>query len=292
MSSEKIRNTAETFRRTRGKAANGGAETPETRANGSVAARAKASPNGSCAAKKANGRANGSANHAAAAVGATDAEFRANGHGRAFESVLAAPAPPVLPDAASDGARVNPNAAAACPAVAGMVRDAHAEVAEGGIGASGALAHAHVHEHARTFSGPADGLGGVPRWDESAIARVNGDPRPSSAEEEQSRMDGIAPRVPSENTQRAHGAAAPNDGGETPLPEDPADFVQEIHRRVDLIEMWIGKLTSEDEKISQRALEKLTDMLYKGAALVEEPQHPVLLDFESAVGRRALGVLE
>jgi hypothetical protein len=248
MSSEKIRHPAETVRRTRGKAANGRAETPETRANGSVAARAGASLRGSRAAKKANGHANGSANHAAAAAGANGAAFRANGHGRAFESVHPAAAPLMLPDAASDGARVNPDAAAAYPAAAGMVRDAHAEVAEGGNGASGTPA-------------------------------ANGRMRIPMQNWEQTLSEGAAPRVPSETMQRG--------AGETPLPDDPADFVQEIHSRIDLFELWIGKLTSEDEKISQRALEKLTDMLYKGAAPLGDQPQPIVIDIDSAVARRA-----
>ena len=63
---------------------------------------------------------------------------------------------------------------------------------------------------------------------------------------------------------------------EGPLPEDPADFVEEIHQRVDLFEIWQELLKSQDEKIKQRAVEKLTEMRYKGApSLAEEPQQVV-----------------
>jgi len=62
-------------------------------------------------------------------------------------------------------------------------------------------------------------------------------------------------------------------GGEFPLPASPGEFVEEIHRRIDLFEVWLGLLREEDDKIRQRAVEKLTEMRYKGAAaLAEEPQ--------------------
>jgi hypothetical protein len=65
----------------------------------------------------------------------------------------------------------------------------------------------------------------------------------------------------------------PIPGGEFPLPASPGEFVEEIHRRIDLFEVWLGLLREEDDKIRQRAVEKLTEMRYKGAAaLAEEPQ--------------------
>jgi len=80
-----------------------------------------------------------------------------------------------------------------------------------------------------------------------------------------SSKDGHGPRVPSEL--REHSP------GEGPLPLDPADFVEEIHQRVDLFEIWEELLCSMDDKIKQRAAEKLTEMRYKGAAsMAEEPQ--------------------
>lgn len=64
--------------------------------------------------------------------------------------------------------------------------------------------------------------------------------------------------------------------GEGPLPATPSEFVEEIHRRADLFEVWQGLLNFEDIKIKQRAVEKLTEMRYKGvAALEEEPQQIV-----------------
>ena len=60
--------------------------------------------------------------------------------------------------------------------------------------------------------------------------------------------------------------------GEEPLPDDIADFVDEIHSRVDLFEVLSDLVKSKDEKIKQRALEKVLEMKYgKGAASSEEP---------------------
>lgn len=75
--------------------------------------------------------------------------------------------------------------------------------------------------------------------------------------------------------------------GKYPLPDNPAEFVEEIHRGADLFIAWQELLNSKDEKVKQRAAEKLTEMRYKGAAaLAEEPQ-PVVFDIDSAVARRA-----
>lgn len=79
----------------------------------------------------------------------------------------------------------------------------------------------------------------------------------------------------------------PIHGGEFPLPADPGEFVEEVHRRVDLLEVWQRLLNHGDPKIQQRAVEKLTEMRYKGAsAMAEEPQQ-IVIDIDSAVARRA-----
>ena len=66
-------------------------------------------------------------------------------------------------------------------------------------------------------------------------------------------------------------------GGELPLPLHPGEFVEEIHRNADLFIVWKELLNSKDEKIRQRTVEKLTEMLYKGAAaLADEPQRIVI----------------
>jgi hypothetical protein len=65
-------------------------------------------------------------------------------------------------------------------------------------------------------------------------------------------------------------------GGEFPLPADAGEFVQEIHRRADLFIVWERLLNSKDPKIQQRAVEKLTEIPYKGAAAMTEEQRIVI----------------
>jgi hypothetical protein len=66
-------------------------------------------------------------------------------------------------------------------------------------------------------------------------------------------------------------------GGEFPLPLHPDEFVEEIHRNADLFIVWKELLNSKDEKIRQRAVEKLTEMRYRGAAaLADEPRQIVI----------------
>ncbi len=60
--------------------------------------------------------------------------------------------------------------------------------------------------------------------------------------------------------------------GKYPLPDNPAEFVEEIHRKVDLTEVWHRLLRSKDEKVRQRAIEKLTGMLYEDGALSDNDQ--------------------
>jgi len=79
----------------------------------------------------------------------------------------------------------------------------------------------------------------------------------------------------------------PLPGGEFQLPDDPSEFVEEIHRNADLCIAWKRLLNSKDEKIRQRAVEKLTEMRYKGAeAMADEPK-PIIIDIDSAVAQRA-----
>ena len=76
-------------------------------------------------------------------------------------------------------------------------------------------------------------------------------------------------------------------GGSSPLPEDPVEFVDEIHRNTDLFISWRRLLNAQDEKIRQRAVEKLTEMRYKGAAALSDGPQPIVIDIDSAVARRA-----
>jgi hypothetical protein len=72
-----------------------------------------------------------------------------------------------------------------------------------------------------------------------------------------------------------------------PLPSNPADFVEEVHRDTDLLKAWRSLLQSKDEKVRQRAVEKLTEMRYKGAAALADDPQQFILEIDSAVARRA-----
>ena len=83
-----------------------------------------------------------------------------------------------------------------------------------------------------------------------------------------SRDLGILPLLPGNVyvDQNPHGFAP---GAE--LPDDAPSFVDEIARRVDLYEVYKGLLESEDEKIRQRALERLLEMKFGKGGPVDEP---------------------
>jgi hypothetical protein len=103
----------------------------------------------------------------------------------------------------------------------------------------------------------------------------------------QSGMNGHASPDVASNTSKNATKPKPIPGGEFPLPDNPGAFVDEIHRRVDLFAIWQKLLSPEDPKTQQRAVEKLTEMRYKGAAaLADEPQQ-IVIDIDSAVARRA-----
>ena len=62
-------------------------------------------------------------------------------------------------------------------------------------------------------------------------------------------------------------------GGDAPVPDDIADFIDEVHSRVDLFEVLADLLNSGDDKIKQRAIERILEMKYgKHAAGSEDPQ--------------------
>ena len=66
--------------------------------------------------------------------------------------------------------------------------------------------------------------------------------------------------------------------GEVPLPANPGEFVEEIHKRMDLFRVWQNLLKSKDAKIKQRAAERLTDLRYKGAAALEDEPQQIVFD--------------
>jgi hypothetical protein len=115
------------------------------------------------------------------------------------------------------------------------------------------------------------------------VRDADAEPAAPSASGDHSGTDGDA-----NSAEESSGAKdKPIPGGEFPLPSSPDEFVDEIHRRIDLFEVWQKLLRNEDPKIQQRAVEKLTEMRYKGAAaLAEEPQQ-IVIDIDSAVARRA-----
>lgn len=77
---------------------------------------------------------------------------------------------------------------------------------------------------------------------------------------------------------KSRGENEPIPGGEFPLADNPGDFVEEIHRRADLFIVWQELLNSKDEKIKQRAVEKLTEMRYKGAAALADEPRRIIID--------------
>jgi hypothetical protein len=67
-------------------------------------------------------------------------------------------------------------------------------------------------------------------------------------------------------------------GGAFPLPPHPDEFVEEIHRNTDLFIVWRSLLNSKDEKVRQRAAEKITEMRYKGAAALGDEPRRIIID--------------
>ena len=117
--------------------------------------------------------------------------------------------------------------------------------------------------------------------------------REACAEVAPPRPNGAAPRSPKQrsttsNQRKTEKGEIEIPPGKQALPDDPAEFVEEIHRKVDITEVWRGLLQDKDDKIRQRAVEKLTEMRYKGAvSFADEPSQPIIVDIDSAVARRA-----
>jgi hypothetical protein len=138
------------------------------------------------------------------------------------------------------------------------------------------------------------------RWGHAASDDARRDPdalaAPSGATNLQTQADtdcqayaAAAPPLPNESvstrasggnlaggTKDEHGEELP--AGEYPLPDNPAEFVEEIHRKVDLTEIWHRLLRSKDEKVRQRAIEKLTGMLYEDGALSSDDPQQFIFD--------------
>lgn len=119
------------------------------------------------------------------------------------------------------------------------------------------------------------------------MSRTRTSDKPNGQAGLQGRVNGHAARDAAGQASEHSGKTDPIPGAEFPLPDNPGDFVEEIHRRADLFEVWQRLLNHTDPKIQQRAVEKLTEMRYKGAAaLADEPQQ-IVIDIDSAVARRA-----
>lgn len=120
--------------------------------------------------------------------------------------------------------------------------------------------------------------------DREAYAEV-APPAPNETAQPQAGPRGRTSRKKREETEEKPRKELPP--GEYPLPDNPAAFVQEIHRKIDLIEVWHSLLRNTDEKIKQRAVERLTAMLYDDDAVFADEFQQIVLDIDSAVARRA-----
>src|SRR5260370_7282200 len=113
------------------------------------------------------------------------------------------------------------------------------------------------------------------------MSRRNTSDKPNGPAGPQSGVNGNAPHDVADKVSKGDGKAKPIPGGEFPLPDNPGAFVDEIHRRVDLFEIWQKLLSPDDPKIQQRARRKLTQMPYKGPPpLPHQPQH-ILIPIQS-----------
>jgi hypothetical protein len=106
----------------------------------------------------------------------------------------------------------------------------------------------------------------------AAISAAAGADRQACADAAPPRTNGAAQQAAGEKPSGT-GRTKQVPPGEGPLPATADEFVDEIHSRIDLFEVWQGLLRSTDEKIKQRAVERLTDLRYKtGSSQAEEPQ--------------------
>jgi hypothetical protein len=78
------------------------------------------------------------------------------------------------------------------------------------------------------------------------------------------------PRVPSEHEEVSEGDDLP--AGQSELPADSRSFVAQVNARVDLRAAWERLVRATDLKISQRALEKLSELDYAQGSSSEQPR--------------------
>jgi hypothetical protein len=169
---------------------------------------------------------------------------RANGQDRAASPDAALPAPDGQGSAASVDASGASAASAAASAAAGADRGAYAEAAHASNG------------RRRSRQGRAEPR---PRASGGAHSRKAAGDKADSGDAQEKRPSRPGP-------------------GEFPLPDDIADFVDEIHSRIDVFEILSDLLGSEDEKVKQRALEKLLEMKYGRSAESSEEPVQIIMD--------------
>jgi hypothetical protein len=169
---------------------------------------------------------------------------RANGHDRAASPGAALPAPDGQGRAASVDASGASAASAAASAAAGADREAYAEAAHAPNGSERG-------RHSRA--------GTQPRVPGDAHSRNSSGEKPDPGGEKEKRPSRPGP-------------------GEYPLPDDIADFVDEVHSRIDVFEIVSDLLGSKDEKIKQRALEKILEMKYGRSAENSEEPLQIIMD--------------
>jgi hypothetical protein len=168
---------------------------------------------------------------------------RANGQDRAASPAAALPARDGQGSAASVDASGASAASAAAPAAAGADREAYAEAAH------------------------------APNGSERGRKSKPG-PRPRASGDAHSR------RVTRKNAKSGAERKKVSLGrGETPLPMDSAGFVDAIHARVNLLEVGENLLRSNDEKVVQRAFERMLDIKFgRGAAAAPADAPTVIWD--------------
>lgn len=175
---------------------------------------------------------------------------RANGHGCASSQGAALHAPGEQGSAASVDASGASDASAAASAAAGLPRQASTDRETYAEAAPAPNGRARVR---KSKAGPR------PRVPGDAHSRHVAGDKADSGDAEKKRPSRPGP-------------------GTIPLPDDIADFVDEIHSRIDVFEILSDLLGSKDEKVKQRALEKLLEMKYGRSAESSEEPVQIILD--------------
>jgi hypothetical protein len=158
----------------------------------------------------------------------------------------------------------SPSAAHTAPAEKGSA----ASVDAGGASAAMAVSSSAAGTDREACAEAAPAPGGRERSRQARPGgQAEGEPRPRVPGDANARV------VAGEGSASSGAQKKPPPGpGEEPLPDDIADFVDEIHSRIDLFEILHDLLISKDEKIKQRAIEKILEMKYgRSAESSEEP---------------------